>query len=194
MERMYIMKRTDAADMTEHTLKKNEIFRGRIFTAYDDEVTLPNGNTSRREYVSHRGGVCCAALNDKNELAFVSQYRYAYGQVVTELPAGKLEKGEDPDDAIRRELREEVGAEGTGWRSMGTLYPSPGYCNEVIHLYACRIGEVGEQQPDEDECLEVEFIPLEKAVEMVMAGQLPDSKTQVLVLKTAELMRRGEIL
>ncbi len=186
------MKRTDAAEMIERTLKENEVFRGRIFTAYDDEVTLPNGGTSRREYVSHRGGVCCAALNEKNELAFVRQYRYAYGQVVAELPAGKLEAGENPDDAIRRELREEVGAEGIGWRSMGKLYPTPGYCNEIIHLYACRIRSVGEQQPDEDECLEVDFVPLEDAVEMVMSGQLPDSKTQVLIMKVAELLRRGE--
>ena len=75
---------------------------------------------------------------------------------------------------------------------MGKLYPTPGYCNEIIHLYACRIKSVGEQKPDEDECLEVEFVSLEDAVNMVMAGQLPDSKTQVLIMKVAELLRRGE--
>ena len=186
------MNRSDVADMTERTLKENEVFRGRIFTAYDDEIEVPGGGHSRREYVSHRGGVCCAALNERDELAFVSQYRYAYRQVVTELPAGKLEPDELPEEAIRREIKEEIGAECSGWRDMGRLYPTPGYCNEVIHLYACRIDSIGEQSPDEDECLEVEYIHIDKAVEMVMAGQLPDSKTQVLVLKIAELLRRGE--
>ena len=187
------MNRRDVADMTERTVQQNEVFRGRIFTAYNDEVEVPGGALTRREYVSHRGGVCCAALNERNELAFVSQYRYAYGQVVTELPAGKLEEGEQPEEAIRREVKEEIGAECSGWRDMGKLYPTPGYCNEVIHLYACRIDSIGEQSPDEDECLEVEYIHIDKAVEMVLAGQLPDSKTQVLVLKTAELLRRGEL-
>jgi len=110
---------------------------------------------------------------------------------VTELPAGKLEQGELPEEAIRREMLEEVGAHCTDWKDMGKLYPTPGYCNEIIHLYACRIESIGEQNPDEDEFLEVEFIPLDKAVDMVMAGELPDSKTQTLVLKLAELMRRG---
>ncbi len=186
------MIRTDGMDVTERTVRRHEVFRGRIFTAYDDEVALPNGKSSRREYVSHNGGVCCAALTAQNELVFVSQYRYAYGQVVTELPAGKLEAGENPDDAVRRELLEEVGAVSTRWRSMGKLYPTPGYCSEVIHLYACRIERFEEQQPDEDECLLVEYIPLCRAVDMVMAGELPDSKTQALVLRVAELLRRGE--
>ena len=186
------MNRKDAVDMTERTVKANEVFRGRIFTAYNDEVSVPGGGLSRREYVSHRGGVCCAALNERNELAFVSQYRYAYGKVVTELPAGKLEPDEQPEDAIRREIKEETGAVCTGWRDMGRLYPSPGYTNEVIYLYACRIESIGEQSPDEDECLEVEYIHIDKAVEMVMAGELPDSKTQVLVLKIAELLRKNE--
>lgn len=179
------MNREDVDALTERTAAEHEVFRGRIFTAYNDEVVLPNGRTARREYVSHRGGVCCAALNDKDELAFVRQYRYAYRAPLLELPAGKLEAGEQPDEAIRRELREEIGASATDWRSMGQLYPSPGYDNEVIHLYACRIADIDRQEPDEDECLEVVYIPLEEAVEMVVRGELPDSKTQVLVLKLA---------
>ncbi len=186
------MNRKDVADMTERTVTQNEVFRGRIFTAYNDEIELPGGGRSRREYVAHRGGVCCAALNSRNELAFVTQYRYAYGRTVTELPAGKLEAGEQPEEAIRREIKEEVGAECSDWRDMGKLYPSPGYTNEVIHLYACRIDSIGQQNPDEDECLDVEFIHIDKAVEMVMAGLLPDSKTQVLILKLAELLRNGQ--
>jgi len=188
------MNRQDVESMVERTVEQREVFRGRIFTAYNDRVEIPGGGLTTREYVSHHGGVCCAAVNQRGELAFVRQYRYAYGEVVTELPAGKLEAGECPDDAIRRELREEVGAVGTQWQDMGRLYPSPGYCNEVIHLYACRIQSIGQQDPDEDECLEVEFVPLETAVEMVMSGELTDSKTQVLILKLAELVRKGQFV
>ena len=85
--------------------------------------------------------------------------------------------------AVKRELAEEVGAHGTNWRSMGNLYPSPGYCGEIIRLFACDIDESGESHPDDGEFLEVEYIPLEKAVEMVLAGELSDAKTQTLVLK-----------
>ncbi len=186
------MNRQDVQSTTERTVEQREVFRGRIFTAYNDVVEVPGGALTTREYVRHNGGVCCAAVTGRGELAFVRQYRYAYGKVVTELPAGKLEQGEQPEDAIRREIQEEVGALCTDWRDMGKLYPTPGYCSEVIHLYACRIESIGEQNPDEDECLEVEFIPLDKAVDMVMAGELPDSKTQVLILRLAELVRRGE--
>lgn len=172
-------------EMIEQTAESNAIFKGRVISVYDDKVTLPDGGIAGREIVRHNGGVCCAVLDDKDRLAFVSQYRYAYGQVVSELPAGKLEIGEEPDDAIKREVREEVGALCTDWRKMGVLYPSPGYCNEVIHLYACRMVSQGETDPDEDENLDIAFIPLREAVRMVMRGELPDSKTQALVLKLA---------
>ena len=178
------MNRRDVADMTERTVQQNEVFRGRIFTAYNDEVEVPGGALTRREYVSHRGGVCCAALNERNELAFVSQYRYAYGQVVTELPAGKLEEGEQPEEAIRREVKEEIGAECSGWRDMGKLYPTPGYCTEIIHLYRCRVTSIGDTDFDDDECIETLWVPLEQAMQMVMSGEIADSKTQVLILKT----------
>ncbi len=172
-------------DMTEKTLTSREVFNGRIMRVYLDEVELPNGKTAQREILRHNGGVCCAVLNSRDELAFVRQYRYVYGEVVTELPAGKLEPGELPDDAVRREVREEVGADCTDWREMGRLYPTPGYCGEVIHLYACRLAEEGAPQPDEDEFLETLWIPLDEAVQMVMRGELPDSKSQVLILKLA---------
>ena len=94
-----------------------------------------------------------------------------------------MEKGEDPLEAVKRELAEEVGAHGTNWRSMGVLYPSPGYCGEIIRLFACDIDISGESHPDDGEFLEVEYISLEQAVEMVLAGKLPDAKTQTLVLK-----------
>jgi len=173
-------------DMTEKTVSSRNVFDGKIIRVFLDEVELPDGSRAPREILRHNGGVCCAVLNDRDEIAFVRQYRYVYGEVVTELPAGKLELGEDPFDAVRREVHEEIGANGTEWREMGKLYPTPGYCGEIIHLYACRLSSEDEPQPDEGELLEAMWIPFDEAVQMVMRGELPDSKTQTLILKLAQ--------
>ncbi len=180
-------------ELTEKKLKSKTVFDGKILKITVDEVELPNGHRSDREVVGHPGGVCVAAIDEDNCLYFVKQYRYPYREVVTELPAGKLEKGQTPLENGRRELKEEVGAEGYSFISLGQLYPSPGYTQEIIHLYACRVKSLGSQQPDEDEFLNVEKIPLEKAVEMVLNNQLPDAKTQTAVLKLDMLLKSGKI-
>ena len=180
-------------ELTEKKLNSKTVFDGRILKITVDEVELPNGHRSDREVVGHPGGVCVAAIDEDNCLYFVKQYRYPYREVVTELPAGKLEKGQTPLENGRRELKEEVGAEGYSFISLGQLYPSPGYTQEIIHLYACRVKSLGSQQPDEDEFLNVEKIPLEKAVEMVLNNQLPDAKTQTAVLKLDMLLKSGKI-
>ncbi len=169
--------------LEEKTLTETYHFKGRVINLRVDEAELPDGHVAIREIVEHPGGVCVAALTADGMLPFVRQFRYPYKEIVTELPAGKLERGEDPFDAVQRELSEEVGAKGTNWRSMGKLYPTPGYCEEIIHLFACDIEKEGTNHPDEDEFLEVEYIRLEDAVQMVLDGKLPDAKTQTLVLK-----------
>ena len=121
-------------DLSEKTLQSQKIFDGRIIHVHVDTVELPNGHTSTREVVAHQGGVCIAALTEQNELLFVRQYRYPYREVVLELPAGKLEKGETPLENGKRELKEETGAQGKGYVSLGKMYPTPGYCGEIIHL------------------------------------------------------------
>ena len=110
-----------------------------------------------------------------------------------ELPAGKLEKGSTPLENGKRELREETGAEGYSYISLGQVYPSPGYTDEIIHLYCCRVKEIGDSCPDEDEFLNIIKIPLDKAAEMVLNNQIPDAKTQVAVLKTLMLLQSGKI-
>lgn len=177
--------------MTEDTVSQDVFYKGRILKFHVDKVKLEDGRLSSRECVDHPGGVCIAALTDGGELYFVRQYRYPYREVLLELPAGKLEPGEDPLEAGKRELREETGAEGADYRSFGKLYPSPGYTNEVIWLYACRVKALGRTDLDDGEFLEVEKIPLEKAVQAVLSGGIADAKTQVLVLKLAELRRSG---
>ena len=177
-------------NLIEKPLSQDYKYTGKIVNLRVDEALLPNGAHALREVVEHPGGVCVAALTDQEELLFVRQFRYPYAEVVCELPAGKLERGEDPLVAGRRELEEETGASAARFTSLGRLYPSPGYCGEIIHLYLAEGLTFGETHPDEDEFLEAERIPLKKAVEMVLAGDLPDAKTQVAVLKVAALRGR----
>lgn len=174
----------------EKTLETKSIFEGRVIHVKHDTVELENGEKAMREIVEHPGGVCIAALTENNELLFVRQFRYPYKEVVLELPAGKLEKGQTPLENGKRELLEETGAVGREYMTLGKLYPSPGYCGEIIHLYFCKIDHFEQQQLDEDEFVSVERIPLNKAVEMILNNQIPDAKTQVAVLKTAAIVKK----
>lgn len=179
-------------ELFEKTLSEEEIFRGRIIRVHVDDVELENGQPAKREVVDHPGGVSVAVLTEKNELIFVRQFRYPYKQVLLELPAGKLEPNEDPFEAVKREQREETGTASTHYIPLGEVYPTPGYCGEIIRLWACRAeGETGTLSLDEDEFLLTEKIPLEKAVEMVCNNEIPDGKTQIGVLKTARLVEQG---
>lgn len=180
-------------NLFEKNLSQKIIFRGNIITLNFDEVELPNGKIATREVVKHPGGVCVAALNSNNELLFVRQYRYPYNEILLELPAGKLSPGEDPLECGKRELKEETGADAVKFFSLGYMYPSPGFCNEIIHLYLATNLTSGEMSPDEDEFLEVESIPLEEAVEMVLSNEIKDAKSQIAILKVYEKHRRGEI-
>lgn len=177
----------------EKTLRSETKFAGKIITVLLDDIELENGKPAKREVVCHNGGVCVAAITAENEILLVRQFRYPYKEVLLEVPAGKLEKGEDPFDAVKREQMEETGTSGENYVSLGKLYPSPGYCGEIIRIWACRVAGGGEMKLDEDEFLEVERIPMEKAVEMVLQNEIPDSKTQVAILKTDALLHAGKL-
>ncbi|MBQ4645121.1 MAG: NUDIX hydrolase [Clostridia bacterium] len=180
-------------DLTEKQIGFDYKFKGKIVNLRVDDALLPNGTTAKREIVEHNGGVCVAPLDNEYNLYFVKQFRYPYMEIVTELPAGKLEKGEDPFEAGKRELKEETGAVAKKYVDLGKLYPTPGYCGEIIHMYLATDLQFGEQNPDEDEFLEVYKISLEKAVEMVMNGEIRDSKTQTMVLKIHIMKQEGKI-
>lgn len=180
-------------ELTEKTLDSQKIFDGRVLNITLDEVELPDGSRSKREIVNHPGGVAVAALDDDDNIYFVKQFRYPYKETVLELPAGKLEKGSTPLENGKRELFEETGAVGYSYISLGQVYPSPGYTSEIIHLYACRVKFQGKQNLDDGEFLNVEKIPFSRAVEMVLNNQIPDSKTQIAVLKAAALFKSGKI-
>ena len=170
-------------NLNEQPLSADYKYRGRIINLRVDTALLPNGSSATREVVEHPGGVCVAALTEDGCLLFVRQFRYPYQKVLLELPAGKLDPGEDPLEAGKRELREETGAEAARYESLGELYPSPGYCGEIIHLYTATGLTFGQMSPDEDEFLEVEKIPLEEAARMVLDNEIADAKTQAAVLK-----------
>ena len=175
-------------ELTEKTLSSETIFDGRILHVRRDTVLLPNGHQSTREVVDHPGGVGILALDDQGRALLVSQFRYPYGQVLREIPAGKLEYGEDPAQAAVRELREETGAVAGSFQSLGELYPSPGYCGEIIRMYLARDLSFGDTDPDEDEFLGLERVPFSQLVEQVLSGEIRDAKTIAAVLKAKLLL------
>ncbi len=180
-------------NLTEKTLKQEYIYKGKIINTRVDEALLPNGKTAKREVVEHNGGVCVVALTDADEIFLVKQFRYPYMEEIYEIPAGKRDGDENPLDCGIRELREETGMLADRLISLGQLYPSPGYCGEIIWLYAAVGLTKGECAPDEDEFLEAVKMPLATVVEMILSGEIKDAKTQAAVLKVAELRRQGRI-
>lgn len=181
-------------NLEEKQLNFDYKFKGRIINLRQDTVLLPDGNTATREVVEHPGGVCVAALTDQDELLFVRQWRYPYGETTLEIPAGKRDKsGEDPLECGKRELKEETGATAENYIDLCPLYPSPGYVNEIIWCYLATGLTFGEQDTDDDEFLDVLRIPLEKAVQMVLTGEIKDAKTQIAVLKVKLLKDTGKI-
>ena len=180
-------------NLEEKTISQSYVFRGKVINMRVDEALLPNGKTAGREVVEHNGGVCVVALTENNEIYLVKQFRYPYGEVIYEIPAGKRDGNEEPLACGIRELKEETGMTAEKFIPLGELYPSPGYCGEIIWMYAAVGLTAGECDPDEDEFLQAEKLPLEKVTEMIMSGEIKDAKTQAAVLKLAELIRQGKI-
>ncbi len=179
-------------ELTEKTIKKNYIYKGKIINVRCDDAMLPNGKPCIREVIEHPGGVALAALTDENDLIFIDQFRYAYMDVLLELPAGKLEKGEEPLETGKRELLEETGFTADEYTFLGTFYPSCGYTDEIIYLYLARGLTYKKQQLDEDEFVNVRKIPLDEAFRMVMNNEIPDGKTQAAVMKAYWHIKGGK--
>ncbi|MBQ3052810.1 MAG: NUDIX hydrolase [Clostridia bacterium] len=179
-------------NLEEKQISYDYIYKGKIINLRKDTALLPDGNTALREVVEHPGGVCVAAITKKNEILMVRQFRYPYMENVLEIPAGKRDKGnESPLECGKRELKEETGAVAEKFINLGQLYPTPGYCGEIIWLYAATGITFGQAQPDSDEFLSVEKIPFEKAVDMVLEGEIKDAKTQTAILKIKLLKDKG---
>ena len=177
----------------EKQLDSREIYKGKVVTLTVDNAELENGHTALREVVHHHGGACILPLFADGTICMVRQFRYAMQQELWELPAGKLEPGEDPFAAARRELEEECGLTAEHYHPLGEFYPTVGYCTEVIYSWAATGLHETHMHPDDDEFITPERVPLEKAVEMVLSGEIRDGKTIANILKLKALLENGTI-
>ncbi len=170
-------------ELFEKKIDSKQIFDGKIVKLFVDTVELPNGQTATREIVRHPGAVCVIPVTNEGEVVMVKQFRYPFGEVLLEIPAGKLEPGEDPLEAVVRELEEESGAQAGKIEHIGELYTTVAIFDEKIQVYLATDLTFINAHPDEDEFLEVTKIPLKTLVKMVMDGEIKDSKTQIAILK-----------
>ena len=174
----------------EKTLTSEVLFEGRVITLTKDTALLENGKTATREVVHHHGGACIVPYFTDGTICMVRQFRYAVGQHLWEIPAGKREKGENPFVTAQRELNEEVGAAAARWTELGSIIASPGCYAEVLYLYMAEGLTFSRQHLDEDEFLEVRFFPFAEAVEKCMSGEIRDGKTVTAVLKARLLQEK----
>ena len=172
-------------DLKEKLIKSNLIYDGRILQLYNDEVELPGGKHSRREYVNHSGGCAVLAVDDEGYIYLVEQYRYPYAEVMLEIPAGKRNKDEDPKDCALRELEEECGLVTDKADKFLEIYPTVAYSNEHIYVYLAHGLKATHAHLDDGEFLNVRRIPFAEALKKVMDMEIRDSKTVAAILKYA---------
>ena len=192
MEGNQIMKYTKPESYLKETTASSElIFDGKVLHLYRDDINLPDGGMSMREYCKHNGAVCVVPLTDEGEVVCIRQYRYALGRVTLEIPAGKFDYiGEDHREAALRELREETGYTTEHLTDIGPLATSPALLTEIIYCYLAEDMIPGETDPDPDEFLEMVKIPLPELVDMILSGEVQDAKTQAAVLKVWAIKNR----
>jgi ADP-ribose pyrophosphatase len=175
-------------ELFEKQLSSKQIFDGRVVKLSVDDIELPNGQTSIREYIKHPGAVCVIPIDENKNVIMVRQFRYPFGRPLLEIPAGKLEPNEDPFEAVQRELEEESGVIAKNIEFIGMTYTTVAVTNEQIYTYLATDLTYTNPHTDEDEFVEVEKIPLDVLVKMVMDGEIKDSKTQVAILKADRIL------
>jgi ADP-ribose pyrophosphatase len=164
-------------DLTEKTLATREIYSGRVIKVRVDTVSLPDGNQSFREVVEHAGAVAVVALDDENNIVLVRQYRKPLDRVLIEIPAGTMEKDEDPLLCAQRELEEETGYLAAHWQKILSYYSAPGFTDEHLHIYLATGLSQGKTNPDPDEFMELVHVPLPEAYGLIFSGQIADGKS-----------------
>lgn len=177
-------------NLEEKYVSRETVYDGKVLKVVKDDVELPNGEGAIREFCLHVGGVCVIPLLSDGRVIMERQYRYPHGRIFFEIPAGKLNyKGEDHLSAGARELREETGAIAKKYTYLGEIATTPALIDEKIFVYLAEDITFGERELDDDEFLDVELVPFKTLYEMVMSGEIKDAKTQIAILKTAELRR-----
>lgn len=180
---------TPAEKHFETVISEKEIFKGRVFRVGLRDVVLENGERSVREVVYHNGGVSVLPVDDEGNVYLVRQYRCAFDCEVLEIPAGKLEKGEEPLEAAKRELKEETGFSAAELIPLGEYWPTVGYCSERIYLYLAKGLTAGQTHFDSDEFISCIKMPYTQLVEMCNNGRIRDGKTQLAAYKAAEYIK-----
>lgn len=194
-DRLRVLQGKKESLFNEETIHTDLVFDGRVFQVEVQSVRLHDGRPAMREIVRHSGGACVIPLDDDQHVYLVRQFRKPYDQMLLEIPAGKLEPGEDPLVCARRELTEETGLQADRFEHLSTLYPSPGYCSEILTIYLATGLVSGQANPDDGEHLSCHRYPLSEALTMLDNGEIRDAKTQVALLTLARrlnISRQGE--
>ena len=179
-------------EFKEEMVSQETVYEGVIVNVRRDKARLMDGRITNREVVEHPGGVAVFAMDDRGRVALVRQYRYPMGEETLELPAGKLEPGEDPRDSGLRELAEETGLVPGTFEDMGCLYSSPGILAERIYLYFAKNLTQGPTHPDDGEFVETVWLPYQDLVDKARRGEIKDGKTLVGILKASFLLDAGQ--
>ncbi len=176
--------------LEETPISSEVVYEGKIFYVEKRMVRLPNGKEARRDIVVNPNATAIVALDDEDRVIMVKQYRESAGRIMLEIPAGKMDPGEDPETCAIRELREETGYRAKSLTKLMGMRVSPGFSSEIIYLFVARDLDLGEVDPDEDEFVEVVKIPLKELVEMIMRGEIEDGKTIAGILAVNH-MKKG---
>lgn len=174
----------------EKSVSSQEVFDGKLIKVKVDEVALPNGETARRELVEHPDGVGIVAVTENRDVLMVRQYRKAIEKAIYEIPAGKVNEGENHKDCGIRELEEETGFKAKNFKYLGFIYPSPGFMDEKTHIYLATDLYEGKVNPDPDEYLDILKMPILELEEKILNNEISDAKTVAGVLKAVRILEK----
>lgn len=179
----------DPKKLTETTKSTKEVYKGKLLHVFYDEALLPDGKTSSREWIKHPGASAIVPIFENGDVMLIHQYRYPAKQIFLEVPAGKIDKCENPDQTAQRELKEETGLEAKELHYIGCFFPAIGYADEVIHIYAAMNLTLDEDATDDDEFVQKERMSFSRAIEMVHSGEIKDGKTICCLLRAQEFLK-----
>lgn len=180
-------------NFAEETIETQRIFQGRVISLRVEKVRMPDGKLTTREIVSYPNSVACVIRKGKDSLLLIRQYRKSVNQALYEIPAGKVEKGEDPEECVKREVEEEAGYKIGSIRKLAEFYTTPGFCDELMHLFLADAVEETTSHPEADELIETCVISFQEALEMIRTGKIRDAKTILGILFAHEVLRKWNL-